>query len=143
MRCPHPHRWKCTQTSAATPKTIGEHIRKRRLAFHMMQQEVADRFGVHKGSVQNWERGTTEPALCHIPKIVEFLGFDPEPEPHLAHERLAYARRRLGMTQDELADVLKVDPTTIWRWERGDSFPEREKLADFKVLLGDQFRLLT
>jgi len=45
-----------------------------------MQQELADRSGVHKGSVQNWERGITEPALCHVPKIVEFLGFDPERE---------------------------------------------------------------
>jgi len=108
-----------------------------------MQEELANRFGVHKGSVQNWEQEITEPALCHIPKIVEFLGFDPEPEPHLSHERLAYGRRRLGMTQDELAHALKVDPTTIWRWERGDGIPSGEKLAAFKVLLGNQVGLLS
>jgi len=46
------------------------------------------------------------------------------------------------MTQDDLADALKVDPTTIWRWERGDSFPTVEKLAAFQVLPGNQVRLL-
>src|SRR5262245_35711900 len=134
VRCPHPNRWKCTQTPSKAPKTMGEHMRNRRLALHIMQQELADRFGVHRVSVQNWERGMTEPAIGFIPRIIEFLGYDPLPEPDLAHEKIPYARRRLGMTQEELADALEVDPTVIWRWERGDEFPTGETLAAFRLL---------
>jgi len=43
-----------------------------------MQQELADRFGVHRGFIQNWERGMTEPAVVYIPRIIEFLGYDPD-----------------------------------------------------------------
>ena len=42
-----------------------------------MQSDLAKRLGVHRGSIQNWERGVGEPALRHVPKIVEFLGYDP------------------------------------------------------------------
>jgi hypothetical protein len=37
----------------------------------------------------------------HIPKIIEFLGYDPEPE--VLSKRIAYARRRRGITQDDPA----------------------------------------
>ena len=46
--------------------------------------------------------------------------------------RLAQRRRALGLTQEDLADLLNVDRTTVARWERGDSEPLpwiRRKLA--------------
>lgn len=108
-----------------------------------MQQELADRFGVHRVSIQNWERGISEPAIGFIPRIIEFLGYDPEPEPFVVHKRLAYARRRLGMTQKELAKALRVSMTNIWQWERGDRLPKPDWLATFKSLLGPLAPMLT
>jgi len=66
---------KCTQVVPAEPKTIGEHIKKRRLQLHLMQSDLAKFFGVHKGSIQNWERGVYEPAGRFIPRIVGWLGY--------------------------------------------------------------------
>jgi tetratricopeptide (TPR) repeat protein/transcriptional regulator with XRE-family HTH domain len=37
--------------------------------------------------------------------------------------RLAQRRRALGLTQEDLAGLLKVDRTTVVRWERGESEP--------------------
>lgn len=33
--------------------------------------------------------------------------------------QLARMRRRLGLTKSEMAEMLKVDPATITRWEAG------------------------
>src|SRR5439155_7099028 len=107
-----------------------------------MQRELADRFGVHKGSIQNRERGITEPAIRHVPKIVEFLRFDPKPEPSRLHAWLADARRRVGMPQEEIADALNVAPNTVWRWEHVDGLLPAERLALFHILLGNRVGLL-
>ena len=48
--------------------------------------------------------------IRHMPKIIEFLGCDPMPEPTESPARIAYARRRLGLTQEELAIALNLDP---------------------------------
>ena len=100
-----------------------------------MQKDVAKRLCVHIESVKNWERGAGSPSIRQIPRIIEFLGFDPEPEPETLPERLAYTRRRLGLTQEELANILNVDPGTLYRWEKGDSAPSAEKLERLRGLL--------
>jgi DNA-binding XRE family transcriptional regulator len=60
-----------------TLKTLGDHLRKRRLDLKLLQKEVAQRLGVGESSVYNWENNLTKPALRYIPKIVKFLGYVP------------------------------------------------------------------
>jgi tetratricopeptide (TPR) repeat protein/transcriptional regulator with XRE-family HTH domain len=46
--------------------------------------------------------------------------------------RLAERRKALGLTQEDLADALRVERTTVVRWERGETKPQpwlRSKLA--------------
>jgi transcriptional regulator with XRE-family HTH domain len=93
-----------------------------------MQKEVAGQLGVHVESVKNWERGASSPTIHQVPKIIEFLGYDPEPEPAALPERIAYARCRLGLTQESLAKAIGVNPVTVYRWEKGNSEPAAEKL---------------
>jgi transcriptional regulator with XRE-family HTH domain len=100
-----------------------------------MQTQVAVRLGVHKGSVQNWERGVGQPGIRQLPAIIEFLGYDPEPEPKSLPDRVAYARRRLGFTQEELATRLAVNPVTIWNWESGHYIPPKARLRQIQHLL--------
>jgi tetratricopeptide (TPR) repeat protein/transcriptional regulator with XRE-family HTH domain len=40
-----------------------------------------------------------------------------------AKRRLAQRRKALGLTQEQFAELLGVDPTTVARWERGESEP--------------------
>ena len=50
-------------------RTLGEHIRKRRLDLGLLQIEVAVEIGVTKSTVWNWEHGT-EPELKHVPAVL-------------------------------------------------------------------------
>jgi DNA-binding transcriptional regulator YiaG len=84
-----------------------------------MQGELAKRLGVHVESLKNWERGVTSPTIRHIPKILEFLGYNPEPQPESQADRIVYARRQLGLAQEQLAQMLAIDLVTLYRWENG------------------------
>jgi DNA-binding transcriptional regulator YiaG len=42
-----------------TLKTLGDHLRKRRLDLRLLQRQAAQKLGVDKASVHNWE--TTGP----------------------------------------------------------------------------------
>jgi transcriptional regulator with XRE-family HTH domain len=125
----------CTQTAAKHPKTIVEHLKRRRLVLHLMQAEVAQRLGVHKGSIQNWERGLGAPGIRQLPAIVKFLGYDLESEPDTLPKYIGFARRRLGFTQEDLARVLKVNPAMIWSWETGRTEPTKTKLRQIRALI--------
>jgi transcriptional regulator with XRE-family HTH domain len=99
--------------------TIGDHIRTKRLELKLLQKGVARQVGVDETTVYNWERGYTGPPLRYMPKILEFLGYDPAPsEPATLGEKLLKYRRERGMTQKELARRIGIDPTTLSRLER-------------------------
>ena len=102
-----------------------------------MQAEVGRRLGVHRGSVQNWERGVGVPGVRQMPAIIEFLGYDPEPEPEGLPKRIAYARRRLGFAQEDLALALKTSLVKLWQWESGRSHPDENKLLKLQHLLNE------
>src|SRR5262245_4545307 len=44
-------------------KTLGDHIRKKRIELGLLQREVADLLGVDSQSVNAWERNYREPVL--------------------------------------------------------------------------------
>jgi transcriptional regulator with XRE-family HTH domain len=136
LRCRCPDNGITTQAIAVEPKTLGQHLRKRRIELHLLQHEVSRVLGVHKGSVQNWERGVGSPSIQQIPRIIRFLGYDPEPEPKVWSQWIAFARRRLGLTQEDLAKSLSVDPVTVYRWEKGLSVAPADALQRLQELSG-------
>ena len=62
------------------PKTIGEHLNKRRLELGLEQEQVAKMMGVTWLSVSNWERGVYRPTKKAMNPIIAFLGYDPRHE---------------------------------------------------------------
>ena len=74
-------------------------------------------------TICNWESNASTPAIRHIPAIIEFLGYDPFPSAQTLAERLATARKVLGLSQSRLALVLGVDPGTLQSWEAGQHEP--------------------
>jgi len=65
-------------------RTLGDHVRKRRLDLRLLQREVAALLDVSKSTLEGWEQNRHPPALRHIPAVVEFLGYSPflgTPEP--------------------------------------------------------------
>jgi transcriptional regulator with XRE-family HTH domain len=108
-------------------KTLGDHLRKKRLDLGLLQREVALKLGVDEASVHNWERNLTKPSIALIPKILKFLGYVPfeMPTGNLGKKIKTY-RRVLGFTQRALAKQLKIDPSTLARWEKGKGRPSKE-----------------
>ena len=51
-------------------------------------------------------------------------------------DTIAAIRKRLGLTQQDLADRLKVEQPTVQRWERGHREPNMTKLAEIAEALG-------
>ena len=100
------------------PRSLGEHVRKRRLELRLSQQEAAKRLGLSWRTVFNWENGKTKPAVESIPAIIGFLGYDPFQEAASLSERLAARRRANGWTIKRAAEQLGVDEGTWGRWEK-------------------------
>lgn len=50
-------------------------------------------------------------------------------------EKLAALRKRKGITQEQLAEILKVSRQSVSRWEMDAAFPETEKLIRLSKLL--------
>lgn len=109
---------------ASEPQTLGEHVAKRRKELGLSQREVGKRLGVSAQTVLNWEKGKTEPPVAGIPAILEFLGYDPLPEPETLAEELALKRRRLGCSRSHIAAMLGIDEATWAGWEAGRQVPK-------------------
>lgn len=125
--------------SPAYPKeihTIGDHLRRRRLALGLGQPEVARQLRVKTCTITNWELGHTRPALRWLPRVVAFLGYDPRPDSATVGEALVRHRKGQGLSQRELAAILSVDPSTLAKWEREDRIPAGRFAERVRQLLG-------
>jgi transcriptional regulator with XRE-family HTH domain len=108
----------------ATPKTLGEEIRKRRLDLNLRQIDVAKIIGCDEMTVVNWEKGYASPRINHMPKVVEFLGFNPFQQCGTLAQRIVSHRKAPRLTQKDSARQLGVDPSTHARLERGELEPK-------------------
>ena len=115
-------------------------MRKKRLDLKLLQKDVAKRIGVNEATIWNWENDWSSPSLSYIPKIIKFLGYVPNCiEPKTFEEKIVISRKLLGITQKELAHHLGIDPSTLGRWERGESKPSKELLKKLNTLLPREF----
>lgn len=95
------------------PKTIGDHIRLRRLELKRLQKEVAARLGVTTSCVFNWEANTSQPEIRYMPAVIQFLGYNPLPDGTTLAERLVRHRTALGLPQSEASRLVGVDQGTL------------------------------
>ena len=66
---------------------------------------------MNEWTVGNWETGTTKPVLRFIRRIIEFLGYDPEPpNPVTIADRLKAKRRERAWSQREAARRFESTP---------------------------------
>jgi transcriptional regulator with XRE-family HTH domain len=126
--------WAQKPRFAAYPKelrTIGDHLKKKRLDLKMLQKEVAAKLQTTVCTYCGWERNQRNPSFRYMPKIVNFLGyipFDTEFE-NLGQKICAY-RQLMGLRQKDLARLLDVDPCTIRSWEKGRHRLQRSLLKE-------------
>ena len=124
-------------------KTLGDHIRRRRLDLGLMQRTVAHQLGVREETVGLWENGLARPLPRHYGNIVRFLGYDPEPGGQTVAGRLRAVRRRLGLSQAEFAAKVGLDEGSVCRWESGSRQPSRWMAGRVAVILDSLEKTIT
>jgi len=105
---------------------LGDHIRKRRLDLGLFQKQVAERIGVDKTTVYNWECHKSSPQVHQLPAVIRFLGYKPFPSKESFSEKLTAVRRALGLNQTAMARRLGIDPGTLRSWENRKRCPSKK-----------------
>jgi len=87
--------------------------------------------------VNTWENGHFAPDLRFVPKIIEFLGYEPfDVPPTTFPARLKAARVAAGLTRRRLAAQIGVHMGTVAEWERGEACPSGDRRQQLMHLLG-------
>lgn len=91
------------------PRTIGEHIRKKRMDLQMKQKALSQLFKVSENTITYWEMGRSRPHVKYYPRIIEFLGYVPFDLKELSlGKQLYYARLIAGLNHIELGKKMEV-----------------------------------
>jgi DNA-binding XRE family transcriptional regulator len=59
------------------PKTLGEHLRKKRFGFRMRQEEAAEMLEVSARTLSLWECDRLFPTVSYHARIIAYMGSDP------------------------------------------------------------------
>jgi DNA-binding XRE family transcriptional regulator len=116
-------------------RTLGDHIRRKRLGLGQGQRILARQLGVREETVHLWETGCARPLPRHYGRIVRFLGYDPEPGGANLGERIRATRRRRGLTQADLAAALGADEGTVADLEADRRRPSRKIAAEAEAFI--------
>ncbi len=111
------------------PKTLGEHIRRRRIEAGLLQREVAEQLQVRVTAIVAWENGRQIPEDHRIPVIIRFLGYDPLPPADSWGERIRHRRQQLGLSRKALSQVVGIHEMTLLEYEHGKRQPKPKNRA--------------
>jgi magnesium chelatase family protein len=133
---PLPHvpvtlRYRRPKPYAEAPKSLGQHLLRRRMTLRLTQPQAALQVSTSVETLANWEKERTQPAAPHYPAILRFLGYDPFGPPATLGERLAHKRRELGLSVKAAAKLMGLDEATFAKWERGGKPRQDEDVARF------------
>lgn len=100
------------------PKTVGNHIRNKRLLENLTQQEVSLFLGIDHKVLANWELRKAFPQFKYFPKIIQFLGYNPVPlDTTTIQGRILLCCMNKGLTRIQLSRRLGVSLQTLSDWE--------------------------
>jgi len=68
-----------SEKTREVPKTIGQHLRQRRLTLNLCLAEAASKIGVSVPTLGLWELDRVFPKHPYHARIIAFLGYDPFP----------------------------------------------------------------
>lgn len=108
-----------------TLQTVGDHLRKKRLALDLFQQDVARLLGVDTLTVCNWENNLTnrQPDQSS-PQSIRFSWVQSvTSQRNQPREKVNQYRIQKGLSLRRLAKQLGIDPATLASWEKGESEP--------------------
>jgi transcriptional regulator with XRE-family HTH domain len=83
------------------------------LDLNLEQKDVALIIKVSENTIWNWENSWSEPMARHYPAIMDFLGYCPWEHIQAWGERLNRYRIHQGLSLEQYARQLGVDPGTL------------------------------
>lgn len=123
---------------------IGSRIKKLIKEAGVTQKDLAENLGIPLSTLSGYITGYREPDIGTIQRISAHLGMsvdsllenssNPRPECQEIGTRIARLRKRDGLTQIQLAKLLRVGKTTISNYETGYSMPDVQTLLSISVL---------
>ncbi|MBN1549949.1 helix-turn-helix domain-containing protein [bacterium] len=111
----------------------------------LLQKDLAEIIGVDECTIHNWECSHTSPHPLLIPKMIEFLGYNPSCEntdmdyPIYLRAFGDHIRKKRfddGIPQRDLAKQMKVSVDTIRDWEMGRTNPRNDNWEKIEEYLG-------
>jgi len=116
-------------------RSLGDHIRKKRLESGLFQKEVAVLLHVSEDTVTYWENGRAVPMINHYPRIVSFLGYNPffNTSESFSDRIIAY-RMAKGLSCKKFAKLIGVDAATVSSWQTGRTIPQISTRRKFEGL---------
>lgn len=109
--------------------SVAEGIRYRRTLLGLSQWELAERMGTTENVISRWETGRHRPTAGSMARLAEALSCSvavlygaPISQFGLA-EQIRARREALGITQEQLAELVGISRITISQWERGKNKP--------------------
>jgi len=102
----------------------------------LYQKDVAAQIGVTTSTIWNWENGWSSITLGCMPKVIEFLGYNPIPCPEDLIQRLAWHKRVKGLSLEQLGAEMNRDPEQLSDWLSGRHTPCRQNREEIELFLG-------
>ena len=124
------------------PKTVGDYLRKKRLDLGLFRSDVAKQLGRSIDCIRNWENNWRSPTVRCLPSIVHFIGYCPYDVCQPIGKKVRMWRLYNGVSQEQLAREINVDPGTIAALEKGN-IPERKQLPYISKIRRWLNRLIT
>jgi len=108
--------------------TLGDHIWKVRNERNELQKDVAVFIGVSKHTISHWETNLDSISAKNIPKVIEYLGYNPllDGKDLSYADKVKYTRLSLGYTKKQLAKRALVALNTIVNIETGKTKKPRK-----------------
>jgi transcriptional regulator with XRE-family HTH domain len=95
----------------------------RRLDLRLTQAHLAIQLGVHQDAIRHWEAGDLHPNVRHLPGVIKFLGYDPQPPAETLGQQIRRRRRAMGMSREECGRLLGVSRSALHHWENDLTVP--------------------
>lgn len=102
--------------------------------MNLTKRQLSSNLNVSDITIYLWEKNKVQPSLLQIPKIIEFLGYDPfEKKAEYLGDKIREYRRIHGLTQKDFAKQIGIDNTTLASWERSEHTPTKKLLDKIKA----------
>jgi len=132
--------WSRSFPVSKEPKTIGEHLRKRRFDLGIRQSQAARQLRVSQRTLCLWEKDKVYPTWGFQPRLALYLGCNPFINPALGGpkgnessrvailaqtgpltigQRIKKRRVEMRKNRNGCAKELRVSVKSLWGWETG------------------------